>query len=86
MNRTLLKGARTLLIGTGLALKFWEQAVHHMNFIRNRVPNRNGVPVTVLKGDESKLETFLPFGAQVWFKLHGVRKLDPKAEVGVYLG
>ena len=87
-NRTLLEGTRCLLIGANLNKRFWGEAVTHMNLLRNLI---------LKKGEEkTPYEKFhkLPpsytdlyqFGAITYVLKHDQKKLDPKAEKGLYMG
>jgi hypothetical protein len=86
LNRTLLEGARSMLFGKNLPKNLWELAVKYMCYVKNRVPTEKGMPSMILNNGKLRYDLMWPFGCEVWFKLPNVKKLDPKAEKGIYVG
>jgi hypothetical protein len=89
VNRTLMEGARTLLISSGLPNKYWAEAVHNVNETFNMLPkdSNSPSPYEVFHGKAPNFD-FHEFGCQIYVKIPDEkrRKLDEKAEEMQYLG
>ena len=91
--RILVEIARTLMIHSNCSAIFWEDAIFHANWIKNRVTTRGlkgKVPYTMWWGKKPNLEHARPFGCLGYVLIHKERrvgnKFDAVAEPGVFLG
>lgn len=90
-NRTIMDCVRTMLLDSGLAQKFWGDAVMHAVFIQNRCPTKllkNVSPFEIWTGSKPNISTFRIFGSQcfAWVPKEKRRKLDDKSIECRYLG
>ena len=94
LNRTLLEKMRCLLICSELPKSYWDVALLHANWLRNRSPTsalKGGVPHTVWTGKEQNLKHVHTFGCLVQYLKVGhdkdkMGKLAPKTAYGIFLG
>ncbi|XP_057444286.1 uncharacterized protein LOC130736472 [Lotus japonicus] len=90
-NRTLQESARAMLHAKNLPYHFWAEAINTACYIHNRVTIRQGDTVTqyeLWKGKKPTVKYFHVFGSKCYIlsdREHR-RKLDPKSEVGIFLG
>ena len=90
--RTLFEMARTLLLDAGIPQIYWEDAIMHANFIRNRVPTKilkGMTPFEKFWGRKPDVKWLRPFGSLCYVLIpDGLRKrkFDAKAEPAVVLG
>lgn len=89
-NRTLVEAARTLLVDSRIPKCFWPEAVHHSNYVFNRISSRrqNESPYERFYGKQPSLKEILDFGSYVYVKIPDVKrtKLDVKIEKMRYVG
>ena len=89
-NRTLLDGARAMLESSQLPEGLWAEAVSHHVWIRNRVPTRSlkhdKTPYELATGKKPDLSGIHPWGSKAWVKRLDVGKLEPRAEIGRFVG
>ena len=88
--QTVAKGLRTLLHGSGIAIKYWPYAYYHFELLYNCIPHgdRTASPFTLATGkrpDVSKLRTW---GCLVYVRPPEQRslKLDNHCNIGSFLG
>ena len=94
LNRTLLEKMRCLLLWSELPKSFWDVAILHANWLRNRTPTsglNGGVPLTAWTGKKTDLKSLHTFGALVQYLKVGhdkptAGKLAPKTAYGIFLG
>jgi hypothetical protein len=90
--RTTIKMARTILIHLGMKTKYWEDAVIHSNYIRNRVIIRvfkRMTPYEKFWGKKPDLCWTRPFSCLAYVLIHKEQrkgKFDAIALLGVHLG
>jgi hypothetical protein len=79
LNRTLLEGARSMLIARSLSSSLWTLAVAHLSAINNQV---------LKDKDKSKidLEKDKIFGKNCYYYAHKKTKLSSKVLSGIYVG
>nr|GFC21549.1 integrase, catalytic region, zinc finger, CCHC-type, peptidase aspartic, catalytic [Tanacetum cinerariifolium] len=90
-NRTLIEAARTMLIYAQAPLFLWAEAVATTCFIQNRsiIRLRHGMTsYEPMHGKQPDLSYFHVFGALCYPTNDGenVRKLQPKANIGIFIG
>ena len=97
-NGVLVDMARTALHAAGLTLYWWEYAIKHANWVRNRLPTRANAgktPYELWHGEQPSLAMAKPFGcmAQYWIPKQGEqggskgrKKWDAKARWGMLVG
>jgi hypothetical protein len=90
LNRTLVERARALLDSSGLEKKFWAEAVHTVNYLRNRTISRvhGKTPLEVLTGEKPSVSHLRVFGSKCFVHVpqEKRKKLDPVAEEGILIG
>lgn len=94
LNRTLLEKMRCLLLWSQLPKSFWDVAILHANWLRNRTPTSalNGeIPLKAWSGKTNDLKLLHTFGCLVQYLKVGhdkknMGKLAPKTAYGVFLG
>jgi hypothetical protein len=89
MNRTKVELARAMLIDAKLPKFLWAEAMNHAVWIRNRAPCRalNGkTPFEVRYGRKPDLSNLVPFGTKAWVKIFSAGKLEPRSELGYFVG
>jgi transposase InsO family protein len=98
INRTIAEGAAALLVQAGLPQCFWEEAVNHFVFIKNRTPHKklegkNPQEVwdeELLEGDGVGIWDILPFGCQTFVHIPEARRPPGEEHIRarkcVYLG
>ena len=94
-NRTLTERARSLLLGSGLPVRFWEHAVSYASWLSNRLPSSalsgGAIPYTRLWGRPPTLAPAKVFGclSHVWLDpglLKQKLKWGPRSQWAVFLG
>ena len=93
--RTAISMARTILIESGLNVRFWSKAINHVERILNLLPNahtRNSrwdSPTHWITSTKPDLSREKVFGCQTYVKIpdrHHINKFDPKAIPCFYIG
>ena len=91
-NRTLCGRARALMRAAGLPKRFWEDALRYTTWCANRTPTKRaqaaGTPFAALHHRVPDVSRAKVWGclAHVWVPEHSRRKLDARAQLGVFLG
>lgn len=87
-NRTWLELTRAMLTEKGLPLSLWAEAIAHVVYIRNRVPDKSGItPYERWHGKKPDISHFREWGCDVWIKTEKKQsKLAPKAHLHVFVG
>ena len=94
-NRTLTERSRSLLLSSGLPVRFWEHAVSYASWVNNRLPSTalpgSQIPYTLLWGSPPNLAMAKVFGslAHVWIDpetLPRKLKFGPRSRWAVFLG
>nr|GFA61887.1 Gag-Pol polyprotein [Tanacetum cinerariifolium] len=90
-NRTLIEAASTMLIYAQAPLFLWAEAMATRCFTHNRsvIRLRHGkTPYELMHGKQPDLSYFHVFGALCYPTNDGenVRKLQPKADIGIFIG
>lgn len=91
LNRTLVEGARSMMIERNVPKFLWTEAVMHMNFIRNRVSTSSNIgntsPYEIWNNKKPHLEYLREFGCDVWIlNEERVSKLSPKSHKYMFTG
>lgn len=68
LNRTLMDFARALLAQHNLPKFLWQEAVAHVNYVRNRLPTKatGKTPHELFYGKPASLRHMEEFGAPLW--------------------
>ncbi|CAI7750300.1 unnamed protein product [Closterium sp. NIES-53] len=91
-NRTILEGGRTMLVDSGLPLRFWPLAIRHATVIKNRVLTHVGgqhwVPMEKWRGKKPLVDMLQVFGCMglVHVPKEKRDKLQAAAVWAVHLG
>lgn len=89
-NRTLMEGARTLLVDAKLGRHFWAEAVRHLNYVFNRLLPQGSekTPFEMFYGKVPTYDDFHRFGCDIYTMIpyEKRRKIDDKAKKMIYLG
>lgn len=91
-NRTIIEGGRSVLVESGLPLRFWVQAVRHATMVKNRVLTLVGgqhwVPMERWSGKEPLVDMLRVFGCMGFSLIPKVKrdKLGATAVWAVHLG
>lgn len=89
-NRTLMEAARTLLADSKLPKSFWAEAVHHSNYVFNRIVSRkqDKSPFERFYGRKPSLDEIHAFGTYVYVWIPDTKrtKLDVKSEKMRFVG
>ncbi|CAI7799259.1 unnamed protein product, partial [Closterium sp. NIES-53] len=91
-NRTIIEGGRTILVDSGLPLRFWPLAVRHATVIKNRVLTHVGgqhwVPMEKWSGKKPLVDMLRVFGCMglVHVPKEKRDKLQAAAVWAVHLG
>ncbi|CAI7905590.1 unnamed protein product [Closterium sp. NIES-54] len=91
-NRTIIEGGRTILVDSGLPLRFWPLAIRHATVIKNRVLNHVGgqheVPMEKWSGKKPLVDMLRVFGCMglVHVPKEKRDKLQAAAVWAVHLG
>ena len=87
-NRTLVEGAKALLVGAKMDIKYWNEAVTHMNMLRNVILSRGEAitPFEKFFGRKPDYTNIFKFGQTVFAYKHDQKKLDSTGEEGKYVG
>ena len=95
LNRTLLEKMRCLMIWSELPKSYWDVALLHANWVRNRSPTsslKGSLPIEAWTGRESKMKDVHTFGCLVQYlkvghdKERSSNKFASKTSYGVFLG
>lgn len=91
MNRTIVEGARAMLIDSQLPKKYWTLAFQTMAYLRNRSPTRANdfrTPYEVFYGAKPNLVHLHPFGCEVRVTIpeEKLKKLSKKTWTGRFVG
>ena len=90
-NRTVIEKARAMLLHAGLDYKFWADAVHTANFLRNRTPtnkNCNTTPYEKFFGHKPTAKFLRVFGSNCWALTPDNKrwKMEPKSKPFIFVG
>lgn len=89
-NRTLMEAARTLLADSKLPKSFWAEAVHHSNYVFNRIVSRkhDKSPFEQFYGSKPSIDEIHAFGTYVYVWIPDIKrnKLDVKSEKMRFVG
>lgn len=91
-NRTVLEGARGVLVESGLPLRFWPHAVRHTTVVKNRLLTKVGgqewVPMERWTGRKPLVDMLRVFGCMGFALIPKMKrdKLDAAAVEAVHLG
>ncbi|CAI7794019.1 unnamed protein product [Closterium sp. NIES-53] len=91
-NRTIIEGGRTILVDSGLPLRFWPLAIRHATVIKNRVLTHVGgqhwVPMEKWSGKKALVDMLRVFGCMglVHVPKEKRDKLQAAAVWAVHLG
>lgn len=89
-NRYLMEMARCLLFDAGMSNTYWGEAVMTANFLQNRLPSNSvtSTPHELWHGEKPYFSNLHRFGSKCFVKVPDEhrRKLDAKAEDGIFLG
>ncbi|CAI7770492.1 unnamed protein product [Closterium sp. NIES-54] len=91
-NRTIIEGGRTILVDSGLPLRFWPLAIRHATVIKNRVLTHVGgqhwVPMEKWSGKKPLVDMLRVFGCMglVHVPVEKCDKLQAAAVWAVHLG
>lgn len=89
VNRTILDPIRVLLEQSGLSGRYWQHALRHVMYVRNRLPHSalGCSPIERLTGDKPKLHHVRTFGCSAFvFNNHPESKVHARATPGILLG
>ena len=89
INRTLLDPIRVLLEQSGLSAKYWQYALNHIAYIKNRIPHSalGCTPYEKLTGEKPKLHHLRTFGCSTFiYKNNPESKVHAWATPGILLG
>jgi hypothetical protein len=81
--------ALAMLLGSGLPLHLWAEAIATANYLRNRSPvaiSATMTPLEMFYGKKPDVKHLRVFGATAYALKHGRRKLDAKSSKGVMVG
>lgn len=87
-NRTIMDGARSILLDSNLPPSLWAEAVAYLVYIRNRVLSSTGkiTPFEAWNKRKPDLSNIRIFGSRAFVKRHNIRKLDARSEEGAFVG
>ena len=90
-NRTVCESARAMIFDANLPKSFWAEAVYTSVYVRNRLPTaalKNATPHQLWFGTKPDISHLRVFGSLAYAHIPDElrRKLDPKAEVMVFVG
>ncbi|UYV68969.1 hypothetical protein LAZ67_6001832 [Cordylochernes scorpioides] len=90
-NRSLIEGARALLIESGLPIKFWAEAMNTYTYLKNRTPsyhNTNKTPEEMFTGRKPTVSHLKVFGCKVkfWTPKHKRSKFEKITKTGILVG
>lgn len=89
LNRTYMDPVRTLLEQAGLSAKYWEYAIDHVAYVKNRLPHSALIcsPYEALTGRKPTLKHVRVFGCAAFvYNEEPKSKAHAKAFPGIYLG
>ena len=95
LNRTLMEKMRCLLMWSKLPKSYWDVALMHANWLRNRTPTSSltgGIPIEEWTGRQIKMDRSHTFGCLVQYLLVGHDKnkqgdkYAARTAFGVYIG
>ena len=89
-NRTIMEGARALLLAAKLPELLWAEAANHFIWLRNRVPTKTlpnyQTPIEIATGNRPDLSNVREWGHKVWVKKTHSSKLGSKVNKGRFVG
>lgn len=91
-NKTFIDIARTMLIDSGLAMNFWEEAVNTTCYVTNRSLIRSMIkktPYELLNDRKPSIAHLKPFGCKCYVLNNGkddLGKFDARSDEGVFIG
>ncbi|UYV74167.1 hypothetical protein LAZ67_11002288 [Cordylochernes scorpioides] len=90
-NRSLIEGTRTLLIESGLPIKFWAEAMNTYTYLKNRTPsyhNTNKTPEEMFTERKPTVSHLKVFGCKVefWTPEHKRSKFEKITKTGIFVG
>lgn len=89
-NRTIVEGARTMLIAAKLPKNLWAEAKRHMVWLRNRAPcsalPNNVTLIQMATGRKPNISRLCPWGAHAYVRLRKAGKLESKVEEVRFIG
>ena len=90
-NRTIVGAARAMLHDQGLPLHLWDEACNTAVYVQNRCPHKvlgMSTPEEAYSGKRLDISHLRIFGSPVYMHVtkDARRKLDPTAEVGIFVG
>ena len=90
-NRTIVGAARAMLHDEGLPLHLWAEACNTTVYVQNRFPHKvlgMSTPEEAYSGKRPDISHLRIFGSPVYMHVtkDARRKLDPTAEVGIFVG
>ena len=87
--RTLMDAVRTMLISSGMPLKYWGAAALHASMVRNTLPAAaldGKSPFELVHGRKFDHSLLRQFGCSAFVHTEKRTKLQSKARVGTYIG
>ena len=90
-NRTILDGARAILIDSKLPIKFWAEAVATTTYLKNHSlvkPNEKLTPEEKFTGRKPSVKHLRIFGCEChyWIPKIGRTKFSPRTKIGTFIG
>jgi hypothetical protein len=87
-NRTLLDGARSMLLASNLPPTLWAEAVGYLVYIRNRVLSSTieVTPFETWSGRKPDISNIRIFGSRAFVRCPIVKKLDARCLEGAFVG
>ena len=91
LNRTIMENVRAMLYQSALPLYLWAEAVHTVVYLRNLCPTsrfKGETPYERMHGIKPKVDHLRIFGSKAYVHIPDEkrRKLDPKSQVGIFVG
>jgi hypothetical protein len=92
MNRTLVTGARTVLLASGLERRWWHHAVMYQTFLQNvkYSPLTRSSPHLMMFGTKPDVSSFQEFGVEAWLHRRVDQrqdsKFDARGEPVIFIG
>jgi IS30 family transposase len=90
-NRTIMGAVQTMLHDQGLPMHLWEEACNTAVYVHNHCPHRvlgMSTPEEDFIGNKPDVSNFKIFGSSVYVHVtkDAKKKLEPTAEVGIFVG
>src|SRR6266850_5187943 len=89
-NRTIVEGARAMLLASKLPEYLWAEAASHHVWLRNRTPTKtlpkSKTPLEMATGTCPDLSNIHEWGSRVWVKRTHSSKLASKVNTGRFIG